>query len=45
MATIFEVVREKFNDIDRKFDEIDKKLISLYEKTERDKTELIEKLR
>lgn len=45
MATIFEVVREKFNDIGRKFDEIDKKLISLYEKTERDKTELIEKLR
>ncbi|CUT00487.1 hypothetical protein [Candidatus Chrysopegis kryptomonas] len=48
---IYEVIREKFNDIDRKFDnidkkfdEIDKRLISLYEKTERDKTEMIERI-
>ncbi len=34
---IFEIVREKFSDID-------KRLASLYEKTERDKTELIKKI-
>ncbi|CUU02410.1 hypothetical protein JGI1_00481, partial [Candidatus Thermokryptus mobilis] len=41
---IYEIIREKFNDIDKKFEDIDKRLLLLYEKTEKDKTELIERI-
>ena len=38
---IYEIIREKFNEIDQKLGEIDKRLLALHEKTEKDKTELI----